>query len=100
MTAGVFLGSNGGFQNYTVTDNTIRADVQITQGYIVNEEVSATASGSGLFEAILSSSSGGGGGSGGAPSPEINAGLGMLLAGASFVFLRRKRGGRHEPIAT
>jgi hypothetical protein len=53
--------------------------------------------GTGLFEAFLSSApSGGGGGSGGAPTPEVNAGLGVLLAGASFAFLRRKRGTRHE----
>lgn len=40
-----------------------------------------------------------GGGSGGVPSPEVNAGLGMLLAGATFVFLRRRRGARHEVTA-
>jgi hypothetical protein len=52
----------------------------------------------GVFSAIYSGPSGGGG-SGGAPTPEVNAGLGMLLAGASFAFLRRKRGGRHAAVA-
>jgi hypothetical protein len=59
---------------------------------------------SALFEAFLGPSSGGGGGgggggSGGVPSPEVNASLGMLLAGATFVFLRRKSGSRRGPAA-
>jgi len=50
--------------------------------------------GAALFEA----SSGGGGGSsfsgggfGGAPSPEVNAGLALLLVGATVALLRRRR---------
>lgn len=51
----------------------------------------------GLFNAVLSSGgAGGGANSGGAPSHEVNAGLGILLAGATVIFLRRKRGRRHE----
>lgn len=57
--------------------------------------------GSGFFQAFLSGSSGAGGGSGGsgggsggAPSPEVNAGLSLLLAGSALVFLRRRRGGQ------
>lgn len=43
---------------------------------------------------FLEFGSGGGSGqtSGGAPSPEVNAGLGLLLVGGTVVFLRRKRG--------
>ena len=33
----------------------------------------------------------GGGASGGAPAPELNAGLGLLLAGITVVYLRRRR---------
>ena len=33
----------------------------------------------------------GGGASGGAPAPEVNAGLGLLLAGITVVYLRRRR---------
>lgn len=57
----------------------------------------------GLFTATdrtPSSGGGGGGGSGGASTPEVNAGLGVLIAGASFAFLWRKRGGRNELTAT
>ena len=57
--------------------------------------------GGGFFQAFLSGSpgsgggsGGSGGGSGGAPSPEVNAGLSLLLAGSAFVFLRRRRGGQ------
>jgi hypothetical protein len=51
----------------------------------------------GFFDAVLSSGAGGGtSSSGGAPSPEVNAGIGILLAGATFAFLRRKRGARHK----
>ncbi|MBE7182228.1 MAG: hypothetical protein INR71_13670 [Terriglobus roseus] len=57
--------------------------------------------GLGLFSAVDAgpSSGGGGGGSGGAPSPEVNAGLGVLLAGGTFIFLKRKRGGLHQATA-
>ena len=33
----------------------------------------------------------GGSGSGGAPAPEVNAGLGLLLAGITVAYLRRRR---------
>ncbi len=63
-------------------------------------------SGTGIFQALLGSSAGGGGGggggggaSGGAPTPEINAGLGLILAGATFAFLRRRRDSRGEASA-
>jgi hypothetical protein len=61
-----------------------------------------------LLEAILAAipsgggGSGGGGvggGSGGAPSPAVNTGVGLLLVGATFAFLRRKGRGRHARIA-
>lgn len=48
----------------------------------------------GLFDAVLSS---GAANSGGAPSPRVDAVIGLLLAGATFAFLRRKRGAaQHE----
>ncbi|MGU3668203.1 hypothetical protein ACLBX9_28795 [Methylobacterium sp. A49B] len=56
----------------------------------------------GLFSAETTTSSsggGGGGGSGGAPSPEVNRFLGLALVGGAFMFLRRKRGSRHEATA-
>lgn len=37
---------------------------------------------------------GGGGNSGGAPSPEINAMLGLMLAGGTVAFLRRRKSGK------
>ncbi|MGU3667694.1 FecR domain-containing protein [Methylobacterium sp. A49B] len=61
-----------------------------------------------LLEALLAAipsgggggvSSGSGGGSGGAPSPAVNTGVGLLLAGATFAFLRRKGRGRHARVA-
>jgi hypothetical protein len=51
---------------------------------------------SGFFEDLPSSSARSGGGSGGAPSSEVNAGLGILLAALTFIFLRRRHGGRHD----
>lgn len=50
---------------------------------------------SGFFEASLSS--GGSSASGGAPSPEVNAFLGLALAGGTVAFLRRRR---REPVAS
>lgn len=53
----------------------------------------------GPFASLFASSASPAGSTGGAPSPEVNAGLGMLLAGASLAFLRRKRGTRHQATA-
>jgi len=53
--------------------------------------------GTGFFEAVLASDggpTGGGSSSGGAPSPEVNALLGLALAGGTVAFLRRKRNAR------
>ena len=77
------------------------ASVSLSAGtYAATGTVEASPYGSGgafagLFES--DSSSGGGGGSGGAPAPEINAILGLALAGGTVAFLRRRRGERSEP---
>lgn len=54
----------------------------------------ATSSGGGLGESFFDLGSGGGAShaSGGAPSPEINALLGLLLAGGTVALLRRRTG--------
>lgn len=92
---------NGGSMEFggpvTISQNEIQGTVNVRQdGYVTD------AYGSAFFDAILSSPASGGGsssGAGGAPTPEVNAGLGMFLAGATFVFLRRKRGSRHDRAA-
>lgn len=76
-----------------ITNNEIRGNINTTVA-----TSNSFSSGQSFFDATLSSG-GDSGGSGGAPSPEVNGGLGILLAGATFVFLRRKRGGRHEAVA-
>lgn len=92
ITAGVRL-------NTTIVGSGLPASF-ITAG-IVSGDGNAFSFGNsldGIFSAALAPSSGGGG-SGGVPSPEVNAGLGVLLAGASFAFLRRKRGTQHAATA-
>lgn len=50
--------------------------------------------------ATFSASPSSGGGSGGVPTPEVNALLGLTLAGGTVAFLRRRRGNRAaEPLA-
>ena len=56
---------------------------------------SSYSSGGSFFE--FGSEGGSGQTSGGAPSPEVNAGLGLLLAGGTVAFLRRKRGRPASP---
>lgn len=95
----------GNFYAYFMNSNGI-ANSQITltgklnssdTGYSGVVQVGGTnIAGTGFFEAMLSPGTGGSSpGSGGAPSPEVNTGLGVLLAAATFAFLRRKRDGRN-----
>jgi hypothetical protein len=83
----------GIFGTTIVTSNEIRGAINTTVA-----TSSSFSSGQSFFDATLSSG-GGSGGSGGVPTPEVNAGLGIVLAGATFAFLRRKRGGRLEATA-
>lgn len=60
------------------------------------EDLTPGYGGAGFFEAVLASAggtTGGGSSSGGAPSPEVNAFLGLAIAGSTVAFLRRKRAG-------
>lgn len=67
---------------------------QIT-GAVGTTSISANGSsfGSSFFDAAPSA----GGDSGGVPTPEVNAALGLMLAGATVAFLRRKRGDQFGP---
>lgn len=98
-----FLNTAGVLLNTTISNSGLPASFN-TAG-VISGNGSSFSFGTdvfGLFSATLAPSSGGGGsggGSGGAPSPEVNAGLGMLPAGGTFVFLRRKRGSRRAALA-
>lgn len=74
------------------------AQVSLSAGtYTATGSVEASPfGGGGAFAGLFEAS---GGGSGGAPSPEINAILGLALAGGTVTFLRRRRRERSEPAA-
>jgi hypothetical protein len=89
----LFLGADSSLSfsgTPTVADNAIQASVHTiySNGSNFVDEAS-------FFDAILSSD----GSSGGAPTPEVNAALGVTIAGATVAFLRRKRGGRSRSAA-
>ncbi|SFL26087.1 hypothetical protein [Methylobacterium pseudosasicola] len=61
-------------------------------GHTVTGPVAAASYGAdGAFAGLFSLDAGSGGHSGGAPAPEINAVLGLALAGGTVAFLRRRR---------
>ncbi|WP_244035673.1 hypothetical protein [Methylobacterium sp. E-066] len=61
-------------------------------GHTVTGPVAAASYGAdGAFAGLFSLEAGSGGHSGGAPAPEINAVLGLALAGGTVAFLRRRR---------
>jgi hypothetical protein len=95
----IFLGSGSSLAFYgtpSVTSTEIRGAVNTIIGTTTNSYYN----GASIFDAILTSTSGSGNGSsGGAPAPEVNAALGLVIAGATVVFLRRRRGSRSEAAA-
>ncbi|QGY02371.1 hypothetical protein MMSR116_11170 [Methylobacterium mesophilicum SR1.6/6] len=80
-----------------VSQNSISGNINIQQAY---HQTNGVEDGyvtdiAGFFQAVLAptggSGSGGGANSGGAPSPEVNAFLGLALVGGTVAFLRRRR---------
>jgi hypothetical protein len=89
----IFLGSNSSSLAISGTPTVTNSEIKGSVNTIIGTSTNSYYDGASFFDAILSSNSGNGS-SGGAPTPEVNAALGLAIAGATVAFLRRRRGGR------